>query len=455
MTTTESNPTDGTVTGDAPTPTGPTSKIDYSERIPNNVNLAGDRKLQRALEGWQPKFLDWWKTLGPSIPTHDVYLRTAIEVGRDGWAHFDRVPMEQYRWGIFLAERDPDRTIPFGEHKGEPAWQEVPGEYRAMLRRLIVIQGDTEPASLEQQRHLGKTAPSLYDMRNLFQINVEEGRHLWAMVYLLHKYFGRDGRDEADDMLRRRSGSEDAPRMLGAFNEATPDWLSLFMFTFFTDRDGKMQLESLAQSGFDPLLRTCRFMLTEEAHHMFVGETGIGRVVQRTCEAMKQAGISDPTDIAKVRALGVIDLPTIQKKLNLHYSLSLDLFGSEVSTNAANAYNAGLKGRFRETSIDDDHRLANDFYPVLKFVDGEIKLVDEPALTALNMRLRDDYTSDCAKGIERFNKIIERIGVDFRLALPHVAFHRDIGEFRDVQATPAGGPVAAATRDNQKEKRVT
>ena len=148
--TTESTPQSGTVTGDAPTPTGPLSRIDYSERIPNNVDLAGDRKLQRALEGWQPKFLDWWKTLGPSIPTHDVYLRTAIEVGRDGWAHFARVPMEQYRWGIFLAERDPDRKVNFGPHKGEPAWQEVPGQYRSELRRLIVVQGDTEPASAEQ-----------------------------------------------------------------------------------------------------------------------------------------------------------------------------------------------------------------------------------------------------------------------------------------------------------------
>ena len=95
--------------------------------------------------------------------------------------------------GILLAPEKQGRTIPCGEHFGEPAWQEVPGEYRSMLRRLIVIQGDTEPASIEQQRHLGKTAPSLYDMRNLFQVNVEEGRHLWAMVYLLQKYFGSDG----------------------------------------------------------------------------------------------------------------------------------------------------------------------------------------------------------------------------------------------------------------------
>jgi benzoyl-CoA 2,3-dioxygenase component B len=275
-------------------------------------------------------------------------------------------------------------------------------------------------------------------MRNLFQVNVEEGRHLWAMVYLLQKYFGRDGREEADDLLRRRSGDADSPRMLGAFNEATPDWLSFFMFTFFTDRDGKMQLESLAQSGFDPLSRTCRFMLTEEAHHMFVGETGVGRILQRTCEAMKAAGIDDPNAVEKVRALGVIDLPTMQKKMNLHYSLSLDLFGSEVSTNAANFYNSGLKGRFQETKIDDDHRLTSDIYQVLKLVDGEIKLVDEPALTALNMRLRDDYTQDCAKGVERWNKIIEKAGVNFRFELPHTAFHRQIGEFRDVNATPKG-----------------
>jgi benzoyl-CoA 2,3-dioxygenase component B len=216
------------------------------------------------------------------------------------------------------------------------------------------------------------------------------------------------------------------------------------MFTFFTDRDGKMQLESLAQSGFDPLSRTCRFMLTEEAHHMFVGETGVGRVLQRTCEAMKEAGIEDPNAIEKVRALGVIDLPTMQKKMNLHYSLSLDLFGSEVSTNAANFYNSGLKGRFQENKIDDDHRLTNDIYKVLKLVDGKAALVDEPALTALNMRLRDDYTLDCEKGVERWNRIIEKAGVKFRLELPHTAFHRQIGEFRDVDATPKGVIVSGA-----------
>src|SRR5207245_2709814 len=216
-------------------------------------------------------------------------------------------------------ERDemaPRRAMPFGDHKGRPLWQDVPGEYRGVLRRLIVTQRDTEPASVEQQRHLGRTCPSLYDLRNLFQVNVEEGRHLWAMVYLLDAYFGRDGREESEALLERRSGDPDKPRILGAFNEKTLDWLSYLMFTYFTDRDGKYQLASLAESGFDPLARTCRFMLTEEAHHMFVGETGVGRVVQRTCELMRDGRTDD------VRKHGAIDLPTLQKYLNFHYSVS-------------------------------------------------------------------------------------------------------------------------------------
>src|SRR5919112_1602503 len=347
--------------------------VDYNSKIPNNVGLGGDRQVLKALEGWHPGYLDWWNDMGPEgFQESLVYLRTAVSVDPKGWAKFDYVRMPEYRWGILLAPQEEGRKVNFGAHMGEPAWQEVPGEYRAMLRRLVVIQGDTEPASVEQQRHLGKTAPSLYDMRNLFQVNVEVGRHLWAMVYLLQKYFGTDGREEAEALLQRRSGDADTPRMLGAFNEQTPDWLSFFLFTFFTDRDGKMQLEALAQSGFDPLSRTCRFMLTEEAHHMFVGDSGIQRVIQRTCDAMVQAGIKDADDIAAVRKLGVIDLPTIQKKANLHFSLSLDLFGNEISTNAANAFHAGIKGRFREDKLEDDHQLESGTYPVLRLDGGKI-----------------------------------------------------------------------------------
>src|SRR5712664_752681 len=376
--------------------------VNYSERIPNNVGLSENRRLQRALEAWQPNYMRWWQELGPEgALDYDVYLRTAISVETDGWANFGHVKMPDYRWGIFLARPEEGRTIAFGDHQGEPAWQEVPGEYRSALRRLIVTQGDTEPASVEQQRHLGRTCPSLYDLRNLFQINVEEGRHLWAMVYLLDAYFGRDGREESEALLQRRSGDRDKPRILGAFNEKTPDWPSYYMFCYFTDRDGKYQLASLAESGFDPLSRTCRFMLTEEAHHMFIGESGVGRIVQRACEIMREHKTDD------VRKHGGVDLPTMQKYINFHCSVSLDLFGSEVSTNAANFYTAGLKGRFEETKKSDDHLLKEATYSVAVPDGDAVKMVEEPARLALNERLRDDYIADCQRGVDRWNATIK------------------------------------------------
>ena len=416
--------------------------IDYAERIPNNVGLANNRRLRRALESWQPNYLRWWDDLGPaSSGALDVYLRTAVSVDADGWAHFGYVKMPDYRWGIFLAPPPDDRRIAFGDHLGEPAWQEVPGEYRSLLRRLIVTQGDTEPASVEQQRHLGATCPSLYDLRNLFQINVEEGRHLWAMVYLLHAYFGRDGREEADMMLQRHSGDADKPRILGAFNEATPHWLAYFMFTFFTDRDGKYQLASLAESGFDPLARTCQFMLTEEAHHMFVGETGVMRIIDRTCTVMDELGTDDPD---RVRAAGAIDLPTLQRFVNFHSSVSLDLFGQERSTNAADYFTTGLKGRYRETRIVDDHRLHDATWPVSAPEDGQIVRQDAPALLAVNERLRDDYIADSQRGLDRWNRVIERHGWEQRLSLPHRGFHRRIGAFAGIPVTPDGRIVTEA-----------
>ena len=346
--------------------------VDYETSIPNNVGLSSDRRVLKALEKWHPGYLSWWNEMGPEgFQDSLVYLRTAVGVEPGGWAKFDYVRMPEYRWGVLLAPKEENRLIGFGQHKGQPAWQEVPGEYRAMLQRLCVIQGDTEPASVEQQRHLGTTAPSLYDMRNLFQVNVEEARHLWAMVYLLQKYFGKEGRSEAEGLLIRRSGDED-------------------------------------------------------------------RVIQRTCDAMNQAGIENPFDIDRIRALGVIDLPTIQKKANLHYSLSLDLFGSEISTNAATAFNNSLKGRYREDKIEDDHQLINATYPVLKPVDGTFKLVDEPALTALNMRLRDDYTRETDSGVRRWNRQINKNGIDFEIRLPSVSFNRSIGLFSNIDTTPEG-----------------
>jgi benzoyl-CoA 2,3-dioxygenase component B len=343
-----------------------------------------------------------------------------------------------------LAPKVEGRTIPCCRHKGEPVWQEVPGEYRSLLRRLIVVQGDTEPASVEQQRYLGRTAPSLYDMRNLFQVNVEEGRHLWAMVYLLVKHFGKDGREEAQALLERRSGQQDNPRILGAFNERTPDWLSFFMLTYFTDRDGKMQLAALAESGFDPLSRSCRFMLTEEAHHLFVGETGVGRTVEATCAAMSKAGITDPYDTEAIRRLGVVDLPLLQRKANFHMSVTRDLFGSEMSSNGAESFSSGLKGRFNEAKLQgDDHQLEHETYSVTRVVDGRLVDEDVPALRAINCRLLDDYIADCQGGIERWNKTIEKSGFDFRFTQPHKGFNRKIGEFAGHAISPAGELIGA------------
>ena len=424
------------------------SNIDYSERIPNNVGLSDNRRLRRALESWQPNYIKWWQELGPDRSTgFDVYLRTAISVETDGWANFGFVKMPEYRWGIFLAKPDLDRKIPFGDHLGEPVWQDVPGEYRALLRRLIVTQGDTEPASVEQQNHLGATCPSMYDLRNLFQINVEEGRHLWAMVYLLHAYFGRDGREEAELLLERHSGDADKPRILGAFNEPTPDWLSYYMFTYFTDRDGKYQLAALAESGFDPLARTCQFMLTEEAHHMFVGETGIMRVVQRSCEVMKEVHTDDPK---QVREGGAVDLETMQKYINLHFSVSVDLFGQEISTNAATYFNSSLKGRYLEARLDDDHRLTDALWPVHLVQDERIILEDRPALNAVNERLRDDYIKDSQRGLARWNQVLESHGVEYRFSLPHRFFNRNIGTSAGISVNPQGDVITESEWQSQQ-----
>lgn len=175
---------------------------------------------------------------------------------------------------------------------------------------------------------------------------------------------------------------------------------------------------------------------------MFVGYTGVKRIVEATARAMSEAGIEDPHDTAAVRELGVIDLPTIQRKTNLHYSLTLDLFGSEESTNAANFYNAGIKGRFREDRLDDDHHLVRSTYPVAKLVDGKLTTVEVPALNALNARLRDDFMEDCLGGIIRWNRVLADHGIDFEIRLPHVAFNRAIGEFSDLSVSPDGEVVS-------------
>lgn len=179
---------------------------------------------------------------------------------------------------------------------------------------------------------------------------------------------------------------------------------------------------------------------------MFVGETGVGRIVQRTAQIMAEHKIENPD---QVRDLGVIDLPTIQRYLNFHYSVTLDLFGSDVSSNAATFFTNGLKGRYRETRLPDDHVLTDATYSLCEVSNGTLVDREVPALSALNERLRDDYIEEVQSGIDRWNKHIERAGVSFRLRLPHKAFHRQIGNFAGHHISPDGQVL---TKDEWKAR---
>jgi benzoyl-CoA 2,3-dioxygenase component B len=267
------------------------------------------------------------------------------------------------------------------------------------------------------------------------------------MVYLLHAHFGRDGREEAEELLMRHSGDADKPRILGTFNEPMDNWLSFYMFTYFTDRDGKFQLKSFAESAFDPLARTTRFMLTEEAHHMFVGETGVGRVIKRTLEVMKEL---DTDDVATLRKAGVIDLPTVQKFMNFWFTSSLDLFGSEASSNAANYFSNGIKGRPDEAKFAD--HVERDTEMSIHVPDGKGGLTNQTISTrnGMNEITRLEYVKDCNIGVTRWNMGIKRAGVDFELRLPSTRFRRQVGMWSGVPTTPEGQPLSQAEFDAKK-----
>lgn len=171
---------------------------------------------------------------------------------------------------------------------------------------------------------------------------------------------------------------------------------------------------------------------------MFVGESGLMRVIQRTCELMRDH------DTDNVRPFGGIDLATIQRFMNFHYSICLDLFGSERSTNAANYFSMGLKGRYHESKIEDDHRLAGTTIEIPRIAGDRIESEAVEAPRAMNLLLREDYARDSQRGVDRFNKLIRESGIDFRLRLPHPAFNRNIGAFQGIRATPEGQVISAA-----------
>ena len=207
------------------------------------------------------------------------------------------------------------------------------------------------------------------------------------------------------------------------------------MFTYFTDRDGKYQLKSLAESSFDPLARTCQFMLTEEAHHMQVGESGITRMIERTLEKMKELK-TDSVD--NIRNAGAVDLVTIQKYINFWFSSSLDLFGSEISTNAATAFANGLKGRPDEFRYND-HSEKNTLFDIEAFENGKLINKKVPMRNAMNEITRQAYVDDCNIGIKRWNRLIKKYGYEeYSLALPSTKFRRNIGVWANLSINPKG-----------------
>lgn len=172
---------------------------------------------------------------------------------------------------------------------------------------------------------------------------------------------------------------------------------------------------------------------------MFVGESGVSRVIQRTCQVMNDLKTDD---VNRIRAAGAIDLPTIQRYLNFHYSVTIDLFGADQSSNAATFYSSGLKGRYEEGKRGDDHVLKGQSYKVLEVKDGQLVEKDVPMLNALNEVLRDDFIKDSVAGVERWNKVIEKAGIPVRLKVPHKAFHRNIGALAGIRMAPDGRVVS-------------
>jgi benzoyl-CoA 2,3-epoxidase subunit B len=414
--------------------------IDLQCRIPNNVGLAERPALRHLLEWFDGRYRDWWQDWGPlGMAEAQVYLRTPVDVDAQGWASYGHVKLRDYRWGVFQAPPKPDRRALFGRIAGQPVWQTLPQEYAQVVRRHLVTQGDTEPGSVEQTRRLAASAPSLYDLRNLIQFSVEEGRHLWAMVHLLFDHFGAEGRDEAEGLLSRRAGDPGQPRLLEAFNHQIEDWLSYFLWCFLADRDGKYQLLAVAESAFDPLARTVQFMLTEEAHHMFIGEDGLRRVVQRSLELMQA------NDTDQIGPLGGIELPLIQRYINLWAPRIYDLFGNDESARPAELFDCGLRGRAFEPGYAEHQRLEEPISVERRLGDA-LSTVQVPARAALNGVMRQAYLKEVEGLLGRINRMIERAGAGPGLRLPSPRFNRRFGPYAGEFFSPAGEPLGTAAR---------
>ncbi len=291
--------------------------------------------------------------------------------------------------------------IEFGHYRGQRKWPSVmhiPDQrIRDALLNLIVYQGDTEFASVEQQRNLLGHAPTDYDLLALMRVMTEEMRHGWQMSYLLCAHFGDEGKREAAKLLERRA--DDGERLLGSFNEIVATWLDFFTYTQFIDRDGKFQLKMLSVSAFDPLSRSMGPMLKEESFHLGTGNNGLLRIVKA----------------------GKMPAETIQRFFYKWVPTAFDLFGNDNSSSAHWAYVWGLKGRYDEREN-----------------------AQEPDKAKLNEYARELYRQEVVKLVERLNMFIpER---ERWLKVPELKFNRKIGVYAHQMYTVDGEPIDSKER---------
>jgi len=322
-------------------------------------------ELPKTWEDWVANFGEWQDRVG-----------------------FDREWLGDFDLSILFDWDRAGDVIEFGDYAGRTKWEralQVPHQnIRDSLVAMITVQGDTEFASVEQQRHLLETAPTDYDRYAAARIMAEEQRHGWQMAYLLMTYFGQQGRREAQKLLERNA--QDGDRLLGAFNRPMPHWLDFFNYTMFVDRDGKFQLGMLSTSAFKPLAASMGPMLKEESFHLGTGSNGLRRIIKA----------------------GVIPLDMLQRYMNKWVATAHDLFGTDSSTSAHWAYVWGVKGRWDER----------------KKLEGGVDVDKE----VLNEESRGHYHEEIVREVEKLNGYLPE-GCGVTLYVPHENFHRDIGAF--------------------------
>ena len=327
-------------------------------------------------DDWIDNFRQWKKDIGLELPKA-----------------FDEFPFEA-KYGELKSEE-----IEYGDFSGNRKWERVTQiplqPVRDAILNLIVYQGDTEFASVEQQRYLLQSAPSRYDLESACRIMVEEMRHGWQMCHILVSQFGETGRIEARKLLERRAWENN--RLLGSFNVNVDHWLDFFTYTNFVDRDGKFQLNMLSTSAFAPLARSMGPMLKEEAFHLGTGHMGLQRIVKQ----------------------GVVPLPIVQRYINKWVPTAYDLFGTDHSSSAQWLYVWGVKGRY-----------------------DEAKQADSADKEHLNETSRGQYFEEVRGLVDQLNRLLPPDRE--KLYSPDLKFHRAIGDFKDRRYSVTGEELSEA-----------